>query len=79
MPIEAIAFTLEGEPLHSAPLNGWNAAMEKEYRLVDERQHTVMIDDKPGKRAIYHVWRWEPLSPQSRPESAASFEPYPIY
>ncbi len=79
VPIEAIAFTLEGEPLHSAPLNGWKAAMEKEYRLVDERQYTVMIDDKPGKRAIYHVWRWEPLSPQSRPESAASFEPYPIY
>lgn len=83
VPIECVAFELELFPRDEQAVAAWIRDMQSQYRLVDERTYPISIDDRPLKKCAYRVWRWEPLSAESRPESAAQFttdpmRPYPI-
>lgn len=77
-PIECVAFELEMFPRNEAAVAEYMQAMQRQYRLVDERTYAITIDDRPLKKCAYRVWRWEPLSADSRPEAAANFEPYRV-
>jgi hypothetical protein len=75
--LDCVAFELEMFPRSDQAVTEWLRAMQTQYRLIDERVYPITIDDRPPKKCAYRVWHWEPLSPESRPESAARFEPYP--
>ena len=64
-PIDCVAYQQEGHTYDDAQFRDWLAHMERAYELVGKRSYRVMIDDKPGKTAHYHVWRFRPLSPTS--------------
>jgi hypothetical protein len=67
-PIDCVTFALENRPRDEAQFAAWMATMERHYRLVGQRIYPIMIDDKPGKTAAYYVWRFEPRTPEVRPD-----------
>jgi hypothetical protein len=52
------------------------ADMQRAYKVAGKRSYRVMIDDKPGKTAYYHIWRFKPLTPESHLSQTVSNKPY---
>jgi hypothetical protein len=67
-PIECVTFALAGRERDDDQFAAWLSTMQQHYWLVDERVYPIMIDDKPGKAGAYYVWRFEPISPDARPD-----------
>lgn len=59
--VRCVAYSLTDQPQSDSDFGQWMQAMQRAFRLTDERKYQVMIDDKPGKSVTYHVWRFEPL------------------
>jgi hypothetical protein len=76
--IDCVAYQQEGHTYDEEAYQEWMADMLRSYKPVGKRSYRVMIDDKPGKTAHYHVWRFRPLTPASHPSQLLGATPTAI-